>query len=246
MSYEHLSRVYDSLMYDAPAEDWGRCLLNLMKRGRQRVLEYACGTGRVTEHLLRAGMDVVAIDSSAEMLNMASEKLRPLGLPVQLVQARMEDFSMPERADSAVCACDGVNYLLERSTLGAFFRNVYANLVPGGRFIFDITSEYKLEHILADNFFYDDGDTETVFWQSEFHAATRICELDVTVFVRAGECYERFDEHHTQRAWRQDELLAELRKAGFHAARTFDFGTSDPPGPSSERILFCAEKEPSI
>ena len=51
-----------------------------------RVLELGCGTGRITVPLARAGVDIVGIDRSAEMLARGHTRLRRARQRAQLVR----------------------------------------------------------------------------------------------------------------------------------------------------------------
>lgn len=70
-------------------------------RARGRVLELGCGTGRVTLPLARAGVPIVGVDRSAEMLALARRRLRRAGLlaqsarlPRSLPSARLQEASI--------------------------------------------------------------------------------------------------------------------------------------------------------
>lgn len=241
-SYEGLARIYDSLAYDMPADEWAAYLLSLWDGGAARVLEYGCGTGRITEHLIRAGHRVIALDRSAQMLTQAAGKLRPFGGAYQLVEAAMTDFVMDHPADLAICACDVVNYLTTREDLMHFFARAASNLKQGGLFLFDISSRYKLESVLGDQFYYDDGDCETLFWQNQYDAVSRLLTMDLTVFRLVGDAYERTDERHIQRAWSGGEITDALASAGFSQVQTWAFGTRNAPSEDTQRVQFAAAK----
>ena len=49
--------------------------ISLAKAAQPPVLELACGTGRVTIPIARAGVPIVGVDSATEMLARAQEKV---------------------------------------------------------------------------------------------------------------------------------------------------------------------------
>lgn len=242
MSYEALAEVYDILAYDIPAEAWSEYLLSMWGGPCARILEYGCGTGRITEHLLRAGHSVVAVDCSSAMLTQAARKLRPLGGSLALVEADMTEFVMEHPADLAICACDGVNYLTSDAELTRFFQRTAANLGERGLFMFDISSRYKLETVLGNEFYYDDGETETLFWQNSYEEKTRLLTMDLTLFRHVGVGYVRSDEQHVQRAWSIREIEVALVSAGFADVCCYAFGTRAVPTEDAERLQFVAVK----
>ena len=239
MSYEYLAEQYDGLMYDAPSEEWFSYITKLTGPPC-RVLEYACGTGRITEQLVRSGYETIAVDRSEAMLNRALTRLRPLGGHVDLIQADMRVFRLNHPVQLALCICDGVNYIHTDAELQEFFCNVAANLQKSGRFVFDISSAYKLSRVLGNEFFYDDNDDSTLFWSNQYNPRTKLSEMDITLFQRRGQYYERFDEVHVQRAWEEAEITEALALAGFQDIRVYEFGTFQPPHDKSTRIQFVA------
>ncbi|MGI6153435.1 MAG: class I SAM-dependent DNA methyltransferase [Christensenellaceae bacterium] len=241
--YEYLAAAYDELMYDVMYEDWAGYIAGLLGEEVRTVLEYACGTGNITGCLLERGYEVTATDISADMLDIAQKKLdRAHHGKVRFAQADMADFSLNKPADAAVCCCDGVNYILEEQRLRSFFENACANIRRGGRFLFDISSAYKLENILGNEFFYDDSDEATCLWQSAFDADASLLTMDVTLFRANGACYKRYDERHTQRAWARRQIEDALERAGFEDIHAFAFMTKDMPDNKTERIQFLAVK----
>lgn len=64
---------------------------------RPRVLEVACGTGRVLLHLLANGITADGVDLYAPMLERLAAKAKARGLEAQLYRADMSDFTTPRR-----------------------------------------------------------------------------------------------------------------------------------------------------
>ncbi len=59
-----------------PYEEWSRYLISLLKEygvSDGIVLDLGCGTGKMTRLLSRAGYDMIGIDNSEEMLQIARE-----------------------------------------------------------------------------------------------------------------------------------------------------------------------------
>src|SRR5438067_13210874 len=77
-----LAELYDAFVFDGDLPLY----LDLAREYGQRVLEIACGSGRVLVPLAQAGFDVVGIDVSPHMLALAQAKLSS-ALRARLVQA---------------------------------------------------------------------------------------------------------------------------------------------------------------
>ena len=241
-SYRFLAEVYDSLMYDSDGEKWSAYICELLGKGGilppARILETACGTGRITLPLVRAGYDVVALDTAEEMLQTAQDKLRENALSAHFVCADMRDFSMTKPVSAIVSACDGLNYLAEEGDALKFFALCAANLIPGGILLFDISSYKKLTQTIGNNVFYDDGDVVTCLWRNQISGD--LLHMDLTLFVREDKLYRRMDEEHLQRAYRTEEVIQMLKNTGFSHIQCLSFLKTEEATEEDERIQFVA------
>lgn len=73
MIYQSFATVYDRLMDHSLYGQWRDYTLQTLQN-KHRVLELACGAGDLAILLKQAGLEVVGLDLSAEMLSIASEK----------------------------------------------------------------------------------------------------------------------------------------------------------------------------
>ena len=81
-SYESFARVYDLFMDNIPYEEWCGYLHTLLEKYDVTdglVLELGCGTGTMTELLADCGYDMIGVDNSADMLEIALEKKEQSG-----------------------------------------------------------------------------------------------------------------------------------------------------------------------
>lgn len=103
-----------------------------------RVLDLACGSGRFTIPLARAGLEVVAGDLSADMLDGARRAAVAAGVEVSFHQLDMRDFELPVAFDTIVVAANSVMHLLTHDDFQRFFAGVSRHLAPDGRLVFDV------------------------------------------------------------------------------------------------------------
>ncbi len=101
------------------------------------VLELATGTGRVAIPIARAGVRVVGLDASKEMLAQATEKSSDLG-NVRWVEGDMEAFDLPEKFGLAFIPFRSFQHLLTVQAQIACLECVHRHLVPGGRLALDV------------------------------------------------------------------------------------------------------------
>ena len=75
-AFESFARVYDLFMDNVPYEEWGSYLTGLLREYgicSGTVAELGCGTGKMTRLLAAAGYDMIGVDNSEEMLEIARE-----------------------------------------------------------------------------------------------------------------------------------------------------------------------------
>ena len=105
------------------------------------VLELGCGTGRVTIPIARAGIEIVGLDSSVKMLQVARPKAREQGpLPGKLTWMRrdMRRFSLDRWFALVIIPFRGFLSLLNVEEQRRCLEAVKAHLAPGGKLVFDI------------------------------------------------------------------------------------------------------------
>ena len=76
-AYTDFAYVYDVFMDNTPYDKWGGLLVSrLEKEGITDgiLLDLGCGTGNMTELLSEKGYDMIGVDYSGEMLNIAMDK----------------------------------------------------------------------------------------------------------------------------------------------------------------------------
>jgi SAM-dependent methyltransferase len=131
-----LAQLYDAFTFEADLPLY----LELAHLQGPRVLEVACGSGRVILPLVRAGYQVVGIDASAHMLALAQGKLTAArAASAQLVQADMRNFQLQRQDfDLALLAVKSFAYLTEADDQLVCLQTIFAHLRPGGVLAIDL------------------------------------------------------------------------------------------------------------
>ncbi len=113
-----------------------RVHVRAVQRVGRRVLEYGCGTGRITLALARAGMSVTGVDRSAAMLDRLSAQLgrerREVRGRVEIIHGDMRDLVVGERFPVVLVADGTFQHLYDREDVRAFLARVREHLTPGG------------------------------------------------------------------------------------------------------------------
>jgi SAM-dependent methyltransferase len=245
-AYGEFAEYYDLLMQDAPYERWMTFLEQAMARYDLRprhIADLGCGTGRLSLDLFQKGYTVTGVDLSEDMLMIAQSKLERPTPKVRFLCQDLRELVLPEPCDLAISFCDSLSYILEEDGLQAAFARVRQNLKPGGCFLFDVHSEYKLREKLGNNVFYEVGEDVTYLWQSRYDAEKSQVEYDITFFAledEEDELYRRFQEVHVQRAYDVEVLRGMLRAGGFATVEVYADFAWDVPTNTSERLFFVA------
>ena len=240
-AYSVLSKYYESLAEEDGYEEWGKRVLKLAEKYAKgkKCADLACGSGYFTRLLKKAGYDVFGCDISSEMLTEAEKKSTDENLYIEYRKQDISAFKSYEKLDLVTVINDGFNYL-GRDKLKRALKAISKNLKSGGALIFDVSSEYKIKNILANNVFAEDLDDLTLLWFNEL--VENKLTMSLTLFIKDGEKYVRKDEIHVQYAHSVEFIENALREVGLTPVEIFgkaENGVSE----NDERINFVAIKE---
>jgi SAM-dependent methyltransferase len=200
--YQDFAEIYDGLMNDVDYESWAEYytrLLSIYGIRSGKICECACGTGGLTIPLYYRGFQMTGVDISREMLWQAAQKSRKRGIAMPFVQQDMKALNLHRPMDAVLATCDGVNYLLTEEDLLSFFRAAHRAVRPGGALVFDVSTPYKLKHILCSGLMGEDREDVTYIWQNTWHEKTQTVDLDLVFFVLEKDGrYRRMEEHQKQ------------------------------------------------
>jgi ubiquinone/menaquinone biosynthesis C-methylase UbiE len=133
---------YDALLSVVPGGDDIAFIARLAQETGDPLLELACGTGRVTIPLAQAGFDIVGLDRSSAMLDVARAKAARLGATererVRFVEADMTQFDLPDRFGMVFAVFRGFMLLVDVDAQLAALAAARRHLRPGGILVIDL------------------------------------------------------------------------------------------------------------
>ena len=244
-AYTGFAEVYDVFQDNVPYEEWCSYVTGLLKEYQVMdglVLDLGCGTGSLTGLMARSGYDMIGIDNSGEMLQIAMNKRNASGLDILYLLQDMRGFELYGTVKAVISICDSMNYTMEYQELVEVFRLVNNYLDPKGVFIFDLNTEYKYRELLADNTFAEDREESSFIWNNFYDEEDKVNEYDLTLFVKEGELYRKFEETHYQRAYGLDQIQQAIRDGGMEFVAAYDACTRNPVQQDSERIYVIARE----
>lgn len=244
-AYTGFAKLYDLFMDNIPYEEWSNYiygLLNEYKVENGLVLDLGCGTGSVTEFLADKGYDMIGIDNSQDMLNIAMEKKEKSNLDILYLNQDMREFELYGTVKAVISICDSLNYIMEYEELVQVFKLVNNYLDPGGVFIFDMTTCKKFEKI-GDSVIGENRPEGSFIWENTYYEDEKINEYDLTIFEKLeDEKYIKHSETHYQKVFSIKEIKKALEESGLQFVKAYDGLSRKRPNRNSERIYVIARE----
>ena len=209
MSFATLAEIYDRINGEAykPYADMLEELFGLADIEVKEVLDLGCGTGGITALLAERGYDMIGLDISPEMLNIARE--RNFGKNTLLLCQDMRELELYGTVQAIYSSFDCMNYITDYKDLQQVFVLVRNYLEAGGVFIFDVNTLYRYRNTYDGNsFVYDFEDGIYAVWRSVFDENSKKCDFEIDTFFETEDgLYERDFESQTQKLHTHEEIL---------------------------------------
>lgn len=246
-AYSSFSQVYDLFMDNVPYEEWCNYIKGLLTEyGIEDglLLDLGCGTGKLTRLLAASGYDMIGVDNSEEMLEIAREhEEEGRENEILYLLQDMREFELYGTVRGVVSICDSINYILEEADLRQVFELVNNYLDPKGIFIFDLNTVYKYRELLGENTISESREESSFIWDNYFYEDEMVNEYDLTLFIREqGDLYRKYEEIHYQKAYELETVKRLLEEAGMEFVAAYDAFTHDPVRKDSERIYMIARE----
>lgn len=274
-AYEVFASVYDELMDNIPYDDWCAYIIQVLQKYGVTdglVCELGCGTGEVTERLADAGYDMIGIDNSYDMLEIANEKKIETGHEsILYLMQDMREFELFGTVNAIVCVCDSINYLTELSDITHVFRLANNYLESAGIFVCDFKTRHYFKDVVADSTIAEDREDVSFIWDNYYDDEKNINELTLSLFLpeideiteynsdynssdnsdslaednqkdKEAPLYRKYQEFHYQRGLTIDDMKKCVQDSGMELVAIYDAFTWEPATDKSERIYVVARE----
>lgn len=247
-AYTSFASVYDTFMDNIPYEDWAEYLIGLLKEygvHEGLVADLGCGTGSMTELLATAGYDMIGIDNSEEMLDIAMGKRVESGNDILYLLQDMREFELYGTVKAVISICDSINYIQDETELKEVFSLVNNYLDPQGIFVFDFNTVYKYREVMGNQTIAEDREECSFIWDNYYYEEEGVNEYELSLFIKEkdSDLYHKYRETHFQKAYELKTIQRLLQEAGLEYITAYDAFTKDAPTDSSERIYVVAREK---
>ena len=207
---------------------------------RPIVLDAACGTGECTIRLSGLGYDMIGLDISPEMLQIAASM--PGAENIRWILQDMAKMDLFGTVRAVLCTRDSINHLTTKRRLEAFLKRCGLFTEKGGLLVFDyLRGEYFTSEIEGNVFCQEDGDGLCV-WSGHFNGKTCVYDVDSFILCEDGR-YERSSETVRERIWTDAELEEAVKAAGYSLIGRFGGTDFRRPRKNDRRRWLVARKK---
>ena len=245
-AYTGFASVYDLFMDNIPYKDWCAYVIGLLKEhgiSDGLLLDLGCGTGKLTRLLAAEGYDMIGVDLSEEMLEIALEHEMEDPKQILYLQQDMREFELYGTVRAIVSICDSMNYLEDYEDLVQVLRLANNYLDPKGIFIFDMNTVYEYREQLGEQTIAENREESSFIWENYFDEGEMVNEYDLTLFIRDEDGrYSKYEETHYQKAFEISAVLKAVKEAGMELVAVYDAFTREPVKENSDRVYFVVRE----
>ena len=134
--YDAIAELYDP--WSASVVEDVAFYLEEARRSGGPVLELGVGTGRIAVPIAADGIRVIGVDSSRGMLDVCARRAALARVEIDLRVGDLRRPPVEERVPLVICPFRSLLHMHTDEDRREALRSVYDQLVPGGRFVFDV------------------------------------------------------------------------------------------------------------
>jgi SAM-dependent methyltransferase len=232
--YDRIAGFYDPWSRSV-TEDVGFYVEQALASGGP-VVELAVGTGRIAVPIARAGIRVIGVDSSPEMLAIARSAAEEAGVSelVELLVGDLREPPVTERVPLVVCPFRSLLHMDTEAEKLRALRAVRGLLEPGGSFVFDVFTPSREDIEETDGLWLERE--PGIYERADWDEGSRTLSLS----VRSGEVVETFGLH-----WLSlPEWLRILGEAGLEVEAVYGWFDRRPQEGEEDMIFVAREASP--
>jgi len=221
-----------------------------------RVLDLGCGTGHHAKLFRNWGLEVVGVDPSSSLLEIARGhgesrlKLETEDEKLRFVEADFSNFKDRVQGpfDAVISLGNTLPHIEDVATMENVLNSIFALLRPGGVFLFQNRNYDRLlktqERFLLPTTFRE-GEQERLFFRFNDFEGDKV-RFNVVEFTRVNQSWIQEIHSALLSPWKHDDLEQMIKAAGFSNSTYYgDFSGSPYDESSSTDIVGIARKSES-
>lgn len=209
----------------------------------KNILELGCGTGNYLKIFLEKGYNIMGVDLSEEMLEVAREKC-----DCELLQGDIRDFKIDKKFDVILIMFDVLSYVNDNEGVVKTLENVREHLNEGGQLIFQVWNglgvlydkpEKRTREI-------ETGDIKIIREVVPvLKAEKQVVDVNYKYLItnKKGGKVEEINETHSMRFFFPQEIKYFLETCGFETLTLSDFMNTNKKVDETTWHLFCVARK---
>lgn len=236
-SYSALALIYGHLMKSIDYEKWAEYIYAISKDVPQHnldVLELACGTGIIGEHLKKKFGGLMITDKAPHMLKQNSLE------GASRVCCDMTSLPFKHKFDFIYSTFDSVNYILSKEKFIGMLNEVSASLSGHGIFTFDVSMEKN--SIRYQRYLNRKGKYQKITYQQKsfYNEKSRIHYNIFDITMPDGSVIE---EVHKQKIYAFEDYFRFIDSTEFYVHKCYEAFSYKDANENSERAQFILKKK---
>lgn len=208
--------------------------------GAEKILDICCGTGEHIVRMAQRGYILTGIDSSQDMLKLAQEKVKGIGLSIDFRCLDIKELDFDKEFQVVYCLGYTFLYMTTYSDVQNFLSRVHRALLPGGILILDFLNGWKLiEEYPRDKFVYRDKQTTIFrFEQAFLNRMQRVKHIEFFYVIEDNsEGIRTSFAEENLRIFFEDEVMMLMDSNGFEGVESFGGYSMDSTVNDSSSVI---------
>lgn len=218
---------YAAKGYEAEARFVHDRLMEATRGPASRVVDLACGTGRHAVALERLGHEVVGVDHSPSMIEVARRRAAREGVAARFEVGDLTRLEVPGAPfDAATCLFDAIGYVGTNEALERTFAGIHEVVRPGGLLVFEFWHAAAMlrefDPVRVRRFDTPGGQVVRIA-ETQLDCERQLAHVTYTVLERrADAAYSSFQETQTNRYFLVQEMAHWLASSDFEPLSFLD------------------------
>ncbi len=235
--------TYGPIMYDdnlwAEAPDVADyiCKIAGLKKG-SKVLDAACGIGRISVELAERGLEVTGVDITSSVLEAAKDMAESQKLKIDFIQQDLRYFCRKDYFDCAINLYTSFGYCDSKEDDYKILKNIALSLKKDGIFIMECVSrETAIMYFTKGEQFERAGFTVNTEFSVK-GAWEGLCSK----WILTDKDNHIIEHEYTQRLYSAPQLRDELLECGFTSAQVYGDFDFSPYNENARTMILVAKK----